>query len=357
MGVLDIPGFQQSALPGENAIMAPWSYAEPLVSVVCITFNHEKYIEDAIRGILMQKTDFPFELVIHDDASTDATQEIIRHYVKAYPNLIRPIFQAVNQKKSGKRMFPLAVKYAKGQYVALCEGDDYWLCEEKLQLQIKALRKHPESDLCFHAAVVLHHNGELTKMANHSDVFSIFSVDKVISADGSFCPTASLVLKRSVFDTLPSWFYDKAPVGDYYLKVLGSLSGGALFLPFEMSLYRSLVPGSWSESLYQKEKNSINSYFERTIDCLSELDKYTDLKYSASIKRAKSLQAFSIAILFLKKKGYREFKDFIQMSWNYSRFLVFSQILVLAKKMMIRAIGGRIRKRIQENSVGAAGNE
>jgi glycosyltransferase involved in cell wall biosynthesis len=336
-----IEQIRQASLPDQNTIIASWSGTAPVVSIVCITFNHESYIDDAIRGFLLQKTNFPFEIVIHDDASTDKTPSIIRHYAEAYPRLITSVFQKTSQKKLGKRMNPLAVGYSKGQYIALCEGDDFWLSEEKLQRQMEAMQDYPACDLSFHAALALHPNGELSKMADHSDSLSIIPVESIISADGSFCPTASLMLKRKVFDQLPDWFFDKAPVGDYYLQVFGALSGGALYLPSAMAVYRAFASNSWSSSLYRKERNEIIAHSEKTMGCLSELDRYTVYKYSASINRAKSLQAFSIAILFLKKKYIKDAFRFIKISWSCCRRLFISQLFVLSKKQMRQAIFGR----------------
>ena len=109
------------------------SSKNPLVSICCITYNHEKFIKDAIEGFLMQKTDFPIEILIHDDASTDGTTEIIKKYEKEYPDLIHAVYQTENQYSQGKKVFPILANQASGKYIALCEGDDYWTDPLKLQ--------------------------------------------------------------------------------------------------------------------------------------------------------------------------------------------------------------------------------
>ena len=116
-----------------------------MVSICCITYQHEKYIQNALDGFLMQKTNFKFEILIHDDASTDDTVNIINHYQTLYPDIIIPVFQSVNQYSQGKRisaefLYPLA----KGKYIAVCEGDDFWTDDSKLQYQIDFLEDHPE---------------------------------------------------------------------------------------------------------------------------------------------------------------------------------------------------------------------
>lgn len=117
---------------------------EIIVSICCATYNHQKYIRDAIESFLMQKTTFPFEILIHDDASTDGTADIIREYEAKYPDIIKPIYQTENQYSRGINPY-LAFVYprAQGKYIALCEGDDYWIDPLKLQKQVDYLERNP----------------------------------------------------------------------------------------------------------------------------------------------------------------------------------------------------------------------
>ena len=115
-----------------------------MVSICCITYNQEKYIKDAIEGFLMQKTNFLFEIIIHDDASTDKTADIIREYQQKYPDKIRTILQKENQYKKGVRNSYTVFKEAKGKYIAFCEGDDYWIDENKLQKQVNYMEEHED---------------------------------------------------------------------------------------------------------------------------------------------------------------------------------------------------------------------
>lgn len=122
---------------------------EPLVSICCITYNHENYIRDAIEGFLMQKTSFPIEIIIHDDASTDNTAQIIKEYEDKYPDLFCNIFQNENQwSKGGGSIYARFVyPQARGKYIALCEGDDYWTDPLKLQKQVDFLEENPDYGL------------------------------------------------------------------------------------------------------------------------------------------------------------------------------------------------------------------
>jgi glycosyltransferase involved in cell wall biosynthesis len=120
---------------------------DPLVSICCITYNHEKYIQQCLEGFLIQKTTFLFEILIHDDASTDRTADIIREYETKYPDIIKPIYQTENQYSKG--VIVSAVynwPRAKGKYIALCEGDDYWIDSYKLQKQVDFMEANPEYD-------------------------------------------------------------------------------------------------------------------------------------------------------------------------------------------------------------------
>ena len=130
----------------QKEIMRRWQSDEaPVVSVCCITYNHEKYIEQALDGILMQETTFPFELIIHDDASTDRTPEILRHYADNYPEIIRLILQRENQfSKAGLINLRFVFPEARGRYIALCEGDDFWTDKTKLDKQVRFLDANPE---------------------------------------------------------------------------------------------------------------------------------------------------------------------------------------------------------------------
>lgn len=136
----------------ENEIMYSWSgNRKPLVSVMCMTFNHKDYIEEAIDSLLEQITDFPFEIIIHDDCSNDGTAEIVQKYKKVFPNIICAFYEQENQ-HSNPEAWAAVVKHmtekCSGKYVAFCEGDDHWLSHSKLQKQYDALQKHPDISIC-----------------------------------------------------------------------------------------------------------------------------------------------------------------------------------------------------------------
>lgn len=135
----------------EKEIMRDWGicdFSKPMVSVRCITYNHAKYISEALDSFLSQKTNFPFEVVIHDDCSTDGTTELIKDYAANFPNIIKPMLEKENlwhQKISFAKKLNAACH---GKYIALCEGDDYWCDEQKLQKQFDFMESHPDYTIC-----------------------------------------------------------------------------------------------------------------------------------------------------------------------------------------------------------------
>jgi len=123
----------------------------PKVSICCLTYNHEPFIRKCLEGFMMQKTDFSFEILIHDDASTDGTPGIIREYEAKHPDIIKPIYQTENQASKGiKNTLIYQFPRVKGEYIAFCEGDDYWTDMYKLQKQVDFLDQNPDYTLCCH---------------------------------------------------------------------------------------------------------------------------------------------------------------------------------------------------------------
>lgn len=179
----------------EEEIIAGWEGAldKPVVSICCITFNHATYLEDALKSFLCQKTDFPFEILVHDDASTDETSSILRKYAKNYPRLIKPIFQSENKYSKGYMPNP-SFNYPRvnGEFVAICEGDDCWLSETKLQRQYE-IAKDQQVSVVFHSAVELNmYDQSRTIVSKQRDSDGFVPLIDSVKGRGAFMPTASL---------------------------------------------------------------------------------------------------------------------------------------------------------------------
>ena len=144
----------------EQEIMQQWGASrEPLLSITCPAYNQEAYISETLDSFLAQRTNFPFEVLVNDDASTDGTTARIALYAQQYPNIIKPVFHQQNQYQQGKWCFPDLFNRARGKYIAYCEGDDYWTDPEKLQKQVDFLEAHPDYVLTFHDAMAFDSEG------------------------------------------------------------------------------------------------------------------------------------------------------------------------------------------------------
>ena len=170
----------------------------PLVSIFCEAYNHERFLRDCLNGFVMQQTDYPFEVLIHDDASTDNSASIIKEYADQYPDLIFPIFQTENKYSQGigirnHYQYPRA----KGKYIAICEGDDYWTDPLKLQKQVAYMEAHPDCSLCFGNAMVHWEDNDLLPDKPYSEWANKIYDDKEILWDWRV-PTATFLFRRDV---------------------------------------------------------------------------------------------------------------------------------------------------------------
>lgn len=213
----------------------------PKVSVVSITYNHEAYIREALDGFVAQKIDFPVEIIVADDASTDATPAIIQEYASRYPDLFRPILRPENVGPNANATGALSA--ARGEYLALCEGDDFWTDPLKLSKQVALLDRRPETALCFHPVRVISEDGCAKQLLHPPPPVpwrGDLSVRALISRN--FIPTPSVMYRR-----LPR--YDDIPADldflDWYLHVRHAVRGDIAMLPEAMAVRRRHLQGLW----------------------------------------------------------------------------------------------------------------
>ena len=228
----------------------------PLLTICCITYNHADFIPKAINSFLAQQTNFSIEIIIHDDASSDGTSDIIRYYQEKHPNLFTTILQSENQYSSrGFGFFSDMLEQAQGKYIALCEGDDYWTDPNKLQKQVDFLEENPDFSICFHKVQILE-DGELKDdYITKSPANPVSTIDDL--AWGNYIHTCSCVFKNLGAGILgPS--FTQSPLGDYYLHMMNAQHGKIYELNSIMAVYRAHSASLWS-SLNRYEK------FSRTI--------------------------------------------------------------------------------------------
>ena len=245
----------------EQEITENWKgdIGKPVVSICCITYNHELYIEDALEGFLIQETDFPFEIIIHDDASTDKTADIIREYEAKYPQLIKPIFQTENQYSKGLAMnevfnFPRA----EGEYIALCEGDDFWTSGEKLAKQFRVFSDNMNVSLVCHQGVLVDKENGLVGKSRSIGASGTVDANQVLMFGGGFCLTASIMLRKTVSERM-SGLSMPGQAGDVILQNLAVLEGDVVAFSDQYCAYRINHPGSYSTRFNQGISNEDNN--------------------------------------------------------------------------------------------------
>lgn len=233
--------------------------AEPLVSVYMITYNHEQFIAQALDGVLMQQVDFPYEIVIGEDKSTDRTREIVCDYQRRHPDKIRLHLSKENlysQKLAGYG--PLNA--CRGKYIALCEGDDYWTDPLKLQKQVDAIEKTAGSVACFHTTKLLQlpANDVVGYLPRHMALERL-SFDDLVLRWGVCIQTAAYVFRRDCISDLPFLTISKLSFGDAAIFLWVARKGSTIFLSECMSVYRMGV-GVWSTlPIWTRARNGLKS--------------------------------------------------------------------------------------------------
>jgi len=239
--LLDAP-VPRKPLPTEEQIKSTWRKgASCRVSIVCHTYNHEPFIEQALAGFLVQRTEFPFEVIVHDDASTDNTARIVERYQAAYPDIVRPVLQTENQYRLGVRPPCFTFSLARGDFIALCEGDDYWLDEQKLSKQVAVLDQNPSAVMCYHDAIRVSEEGRVVGRSKPSK--GGYNASQLASAP--FIPTLTRMFRNK-----PIRWLDRRPLPialDIVLTSYLSRHGGAVYVEdIAPAVYRVHDGGMWS---------------------------------------------------------------------------------------------------------------
>ncbi len=305
--------------------------SKPLVSICCITYNHEKYIRDAIEGFLIQKTDFPIEIIIHDDASTDNTANIIREYEKKYPEKFLCIYQKENQWSKGIRPSPTYVwPKARGKYIALCEGDDYWTDPYKLQKQVDILEAHPEYSMCFTARDVVDEKNNILRTEKYEN--KIYTTKDVV--EGFIPATQTIVMKN--YKDLGAFLLKNSnhPSGDRLVAYYCSLLGDIYYLDEKTACYRESGEGVWSSFDYWQKREKRFERFREFYNILG-ID-----EYNFSLIDRGFYEFYSLIFYYLKNN----ISKIVNIRRTYKFFLDKTPFLLI-----LAVLNLRIKKRIKKN--------
>jgi len=285
----------------EQEIMQNWKSGviNPVVSVCCTTYNHEGYISEAIDGFLMQETDFPFEILIRDDCSTDKTAEIVKQYADKYPQLIKPVYEKENTFSKGVKPMSQLYKIAQGKYIAICEGDDYWTDSLKLQMQADFLEENDEYVVTYTSVEAFDENGIIKGYVGGA----IRDLESIDLQKASSINTLTACF-RNVVKELPSEF-QCTKFGDLFTwSLLGRYGKGKFLSDIKPSKYRVHDGGIFSkkkkivrQEMWLITSGALYTYYNRIGN--KELSEYfleRNLRASISV-----FGLFPLVKVFLKK--------------------------------------------------------
>jgi Glycosyl transferase family 2 len=236
---------------------------EVVVSVLMATYNHERFLETAVRSVMDQHWDYEFELLIADDCSSDSTTEIIKHYQRLFPANIRPILRQENI--GYQKNYLDALRRCRGRYVAHLDGDDFWVARNKTAQQIAALESNPDCVLCFSKCIQFY-DGSATVPHLFPDLEpGKFTLSDLLAWD--FIPTSTVIFRRSLEFAIPQWL-EVLPTMDWGLWSIMSQSGSLLFLPETLGAYRKHVNGVWTSKSITQQIDADELYYKQMLSYL-----------------------------------------------------------------------------------------
>jgi glycosyltransferase involved in cell wall biosynthesis len=278
-------------------------HEHPLVSVLMITFNQEKFIAQAIESVLMQHVNFNYEIVIGEDCSTDQTRDIVLEYQEKNSDSIKLLLQ---DKNVGMHNNFIDTFYScRGKYIALLEGDDYWTDPHKLQKQVDFLEDNPDFAICFHNMQIIYEDEP--HMHRISNVKQKGITDIKTLALGNYIYTASCIFRKN-FSEMPDWF-NQCPVGDYPLHLLNAQYGKIKFINELMGVYRVHKGGVWGNTnvFHQREQ------WVKMIELIR--DKFNN-DTKKNLNKSLCNNSFKLAKYYLRSNNYEKYNFFLKKIIN-----------------------------------------
>ena len=257
------------------------------LTIVTTTYNQEKYIGQAIDGMLMQKTNFPFQIVISNDCSTDKTGEILKRYEEKYPDKIRIIDNKTNLGAMGNFIHTLS-SIKDTEYVALCDGDDFWTDENKLQNQVEFLDNNKDFNICFHKAKLFYENGEKEDCVIPQNIKEVTTIEDLV--EQNYVVANSVVYRWKFNDKNLEEIFPKDIVpGDYYVHLLHAQDGKIKMIDEVMSSYRRHEDGMWWSNDASNKENFTLQYGKKFLNFYNAADKYMNLPQNAFYAQRKDM--------------------------------------------------------------------
>lgn len=285
-----------------------------LVAIHCLVYNHEPYLRDCFEGFVMQKTNFRFVAVVHDDVSTDGSAAIIREYAEKFPDIIKPIYETENQwsKRDGSidRIMEKAVESTGAKYAAMCEGDDYWTDPYKLQKQVDFLESHPDFSMCCHGADVLNEtNRNIDCACEHMTTREYFPYDAFPTWQ---IPTASIIYRREPVDSFELKHVEQFVAGDVVLILKCMHVGRVWGMAQHMSVYRMNQGGATSRANSREDMLKLCKHYEALLENFPKINKdycyrYISMIHYTNFRQAKDFRTKIKSLL----KAIRNKPDFV----------------------------------------------
>lgn len=245
--------------------MRPRQDSEIAVSVLVVTYNHARFVRQALDSALAQRLSEPFEILVSEDCSTDGTREIVEEYAERRPHLVRLLLSERNLHSN--EVVARGFRAARGRYVALLDGDDYWTSDDKLEAQVAFLDARPDLTICFHNVQVVDERSQSTgRLWNAAGQLEVSGLDELLR--GNFIATSSVAYRRAAVAELPVWYDGFFPVTDWPLHVLYAREGRIGYLDRTLGAYR-LHGGGLFSTLGEREKLEANADFYRRLRACS----------------------------------------------------------------------------------------
>lgn len=285
----------------------------PKVSVCVIVYNHSSYILECLKSIAAQQCSFPFEVVIRDDASQDGSGNIIADYISKNQLCNFTLYRV--EKNEGMMLnISNALKLCRGDYIAFCEGDDYWTDDFKLEKQTSLMENNPDCALSMHPCY-LHRS-----MFNKKNVgffkgnqVKRFGISDVLKNAGQSSPSASYMIIRDIINILPPWFCS-APVADLFIEMYSLKLGFGLYMPDVMCAYRIVSQNSWSDMMRRKGGYKLINHGAEMHKCIHHMENESAFR-GFDFNILKSTSSLVVAVGHLLEKDFDKFKESISESY------------------------------------------